>query len=212
MLYSYLFLLTNKFKTLIIYATKEVKEMNDVLVRIILTLNGRTIKSSKEMNFESNQYKKVKQLISNAKCSVKYVNDFIDKNGINYKIENMHLCGNCDNMFKCSKVCSSKKKNLDDYPFILDGIEIITYDLNKNKLFNEALLKYKNEDVLFEDLDEKTKNILRNNGKKIELFNVFSCVNFLDDKILYKDREEQIKKIELAEKNLINYQKRYEKI
>lgn len=186
--------------------------MNDVLVRIILTLNGRTIKSSKEMNFESNQYKKVKQLISNAKCSVKYVNDFIDKNGIDYKIENMHLCGNCANMFKCSKVCSSKRKNLDEYPFILDGIEIITYDLNKNKLFNEALLKYKNEDVLFEDLDEKTKNILRNNGKKIELFNVFSCVNFLDDKILYKDREEQIKKIELAEKNLINYQKRYEKI
>ena len=76
--------------------------MNDVLVRIILTLNGRTIKSSKEMNFESNQYKKVKQLISNAKCSVKYVNDFIDKNGIDYKIENMHLCGNCANMFKCS--------------------------------------------------------------------------------------------------------------
>lgn len=186
--------------------------MNDVLVRIILTLNGRTIKSSKEMNFESNQYKKVKQLISNAKCSVKYVNDFIDKNGIDYKIESMHLCGNCANMFKCSKVCSSKRKNLDEYPFILDGIEIITYDLNKNKLFNEALLKYKNEDVLFEDLDEKTKNILRNNGKKIELFNVFSCVNFLDDKILYKDREEQIKKIELAEKNLINYQKRYEKI
>ena len=151
--------------------------MNDVLVRIILTLNGRTIKSSKEMNFESNQYKKVKQLISNAKCSVKYVNDFIDKNGIDYKIENMHLCGNCANMFKCSKVCSSKKKNLDKYPFILDGIEIITYDLNKNKLFN-----------------------------------VFSCENFLDDKILYKDREEQIKKIELAERNLINYQKRYEKI
>ena len=57
-------------------------------------------------------------LVVNLAISISNVtrtNDFIDKNGIDYKIENMHLCGNCANMFKCSKVCSSKKKNLDKY-------------------------------------------------------------------------------------------------
>ncbi len=155
----------------------------NMLINVIITINGDVQNINKKMNSSSEEYQEVKQMIRKAKSSVEYVNEYINNNGIDIKLAGSHLCGTCGNMLKCPKVMDSNKLRLDKYPFIKCGVEVIEYDVKKVKEYNNLVKKYKDMDIIYDELDENLKEILRNSGRNVELLNVYGCNMYYDDSI-----------------------------
>lgn len=166
----------------------------NMLVNVIVAINGNIQNINKNMGSSSEEFKDIKKLIRNARTSVEYINEFINNNGAYITLAGNHLCGTCSNMLKCPKVMDTNKLRLNKYPFITTGVQIITYDMKKINSYNNVIKKYAGKDIILDELDEKTKEVLKNSGRKVELLSVYECDMYCDDRKV-EDNKENKKKI-----------------
>ena len=161
--------------------------MKDLVLRLILVINGEYKYISKNISANTKDNKKIIQSMHKVNYTTNLTKKYAKTKGLNVGDNTFEWkCPTCAYMTVCPKVLDPEKGSLKKYPFIKNGAQLILINNEKNKIYKDALEEY-NKRIKDSDfdltLDKELAEKLSNTGIHVISTEVYDCENYLFDSI-----------------------------
>lgn len=186
--------------------------MDRVKVSVDMVIDGLYKNIESEEVVSSGKYGNLKKEITSVKSTSKYMDDYQKELGLVSKVdyEKGNICWNCSRLTRCPKVRDKNRESIKEYPFIITGIMISFVNHNQEQRYLEALEEYEKlqdqGDYVISEHQELEAN-LNNNGKEVDIINVYKCKSFYSDEQARLDAKKNSAKIKTPTKKLVQKKK-----